>query len=68
MFNKDLDMAFLSLRTSQPDFYTVSSGKLTPKTLPTKFHELATSSYLGVRQTLVYYDGIAKMKFTPSRL
>jgi len=64
-FEDGLDMAFLSLRTPQPDFYKAEGGKLLLKTLANQIHELATPSYLGIRQTSMYYDAITKMKFTP---
>ena len=64
-FKTNLDMAFLSLRTPQPEFYQIKNGTLMLKTLTTKIHELATPSYLGIRQTSMYYEAITKMKFTP---
>jgi len=51
---------------SQSNFYTINSGKLVLKTLQTKIHELATSSYLlGIRQTTMNYEVNIKMYFVP---
>ncbi|MCL2559705.1 MAG: glycoside hydrolase family 43 protein [Turicibacter sp.] len=64
-FKDGLDMAFLSLRTPQPDFYTIEKGKLYLKTLPETIGDLATPAYLALRQTSMFFTLETKMSFIP---
>ena len=65
-FKAGLDIAFLTLRTPQPEFYTIKQGKLFLKTLPTTLAELKTPAYLGLRQNSMFFTLETKLAFTPN--
>ena len=64
-FKDKLDMAFLSLRNPQPKFYCLADGVLRMNVLEHTLCDLATPSYMGLRQQSMWYDLNTKVTFSP---
>jgi len=64
-FGEELGIEFLSLRTPQPNFYSLENGLLIMKTIKTTLCEFGTPAYLGLRQKSMWYELKTKMSFNP---